>query len=575
MIPRRSLLTVIGAAVFLFAASVVFASPQDQYLQIYLLIQEGEKLETSGQKAEAKERFDVSLKRLEDLQKEYPDWEPVIVRYRINFCKDKVQNLQGLVVEETPAESTTPQLTTSTTMQTSVAQETTPLEPKSTPSLITPRESVGQEETGIDSSEIALLKARIRELESELEETKLKLTTATTEGSGLRAQQQILESQIESLRQGVSDAKLNEVMEQNKLLQEQLSKAQTEIDRLQQGAASAASIQALQEELTKSQEQIAALNKQKDFLQQSNDQFRKQLQEAQDKLAAAAKSGSASLQRENKILRDLVSRQLKEQNRREAARKTALQEIERLAINSATLKTQIDILASPPVTLTAEEREIMQSLKASLSVDTQGNISTTIERPAADYASSPRVPSEYRDVAEQAVQLFANRKFEEAAAKYQTILNAYPGSLYALSNLGVVRFQQQKYADAEKTLKEAVRLAPQDAFSHSILGIVLYQQGKYDDAVQVLSRAVALNPNDPKTRNYLGISASQKGWQEAAEQECRTAIELDPNYGDAHFNLAVIYATQNPPAKELAKKHYQQAIKLGIPKDDQLEKLLN
>jgi Tfp pilus assembly protein PilF len=86
---------------------------------------------------------------------------------------------------------------------------------------------------------------------------------------------------------------------------------------------------------------------------------------------------------------------------------------------------------------------------------------------------------------------------------------------------------------------------------------------------------VALDPNDAKTRNYLGISSSRKGLQEAAEQECRKAIELDDSYGDAHFNLAVIYATQTPPAKELAKRHYNRALELGVPKDEELEKLIN
>lgn len=151
----------------------------------------------------------------------------------------------------------------------------------------------------------------------------------------------------------------------------------------------------------------------------------------------------------------------------------------------------------------------------------------------------------------------------------------YPQSIYALSNLGVVRFQQQKYPEAEKALREAIRVAPSDAFSHSVLGIALVQQEKYDDAIQILSRAVALDPSDAKTRNYLGISSSRKGLQEAAEQECRKAIELDEGYGDAHFNLAVIYATQTPPAKELAKRHYGRALELGVPKDSELEKLIN
>jgi len=41
------------------------------------------------------------------------------------------------------------------------------------------------------------------------------------------------------------------------------------------------------------------------------------------------------------------------------------------------------------------------------------------------------------------------------------------------------------------------------------------------------------------------------------------------------MNLAVIYATQNPPFIELAKWHYQKAIDNGAEKNPELEKKLN
>jgi Tfp pilus assembly protein PilF len=53
------------------------------------------------------------------------------------------------------------------------------------------------------------------------------------------------------------------------------------------------------------------------------------------------------------------------------------------------------------------------------------------------------------------------------------------------------------------------------------------------------------------------------------------AIASNPNYADAHFNLAVIYATAQPPAKELAKRHYAKATELGSDPDPSLEKLLH
>jgi len=53
------------------------------------------------------------------------------------------------------------------------------------------------------------------------------------------------------------------------------------------------------------------------------------------------------------------------------------------------------------------------------------------------------------------------------------------------------------------------------------------------------------------------------------------AINENPNYADAHFNLAVIYATSSPPSREQAKQHYATATKLGANPDPALEKLLH
>ncbi len=198
--------------------------------------------------------------------------------------------------------------------------------------------------------------------------------------------------------------------------------------------------------------------------------------------------------------------------------------------------------------------------------------------PASDAASEGNNASslspEIRKLAEQAATYFNEQRHDEAAKVYDEILQKDPGNVFAWANLGVVRFQQNRYEDADKALQQAIKLNPNDAFSHSVLGIVYYQQGRYDNAISMLTRSIVLDPNDPRTRNYLGIACAKKGWQEAAEKELRRALELNPNYADAHFNLAVIYATQKPPAKELAKRHYQDALSLGLPKDTGLEKFL-
>jgi Flp pilus assembly protein TadD len=190
------------------------------------------------------------------------------------------------------------------------------------------------------------------------------------------------------------------------------------------------------------------------------------------------------------------------------------------------------------------------------------------------YSTRARLPDDMRETAQDAADLFKNQKYDESAAKYQSIIDKYPESLYAWSNLGVVRFQQGKYDEALRALQQAVKLSPTDAFSYSNLGIVYYQLNQYENAIDALNSAKALDPNDAKTHNYLGCACSQKGWQEVAEKEFRQAIEIDPNFGDAHFNLALVYATSKPPSLELARREYNRALELGIARDARLEKLL-
>jgi len=205
---------------------------------------------------------------------------------------------------------------------------------------------------------------------------------------------------------------------------------------------------------------------------------------------------------------------------------------------------------------------------------THGNSGASQSDPT-QYSTKARLPDDMRDTAQAAADLFKNQKYDESAAKYQNIIDKYPESLYAWSNLGVVRFQQGKFDEALKALQQAVKLSPTDSFSYSNLGIVYYQLGQYENAIEALNSAKALDPTDAKTHNYLGCACSQKGWQEVAEKEFRKAIELDPNFGDAHFNLALVYATSKPASLELARREYNRALELGIAKDPRLEKILN
>ncbi|MBI3418072.1 MAG: tetratricopeptide repeat protein [Verrucomicrobia bacterium] len=174
----------------------------------------------------------------------------------------------------------------------------------------------------------------------------------------------------------------------------------------------------------------------------------------------------------------------------------------------------------------------------------------------------------------EAQRAFAARRFEEAETKYKQALKLDEKSVFLLANLATIQLEQNRFEEAEKNLNLALANAPDDAFSLSLFGILKFRQEKYDDALTSLSQAVKLDPQNAETQNYLGITLSQKGQRDAAEGALRKAIQLSPGYPSAHYNLAVVYATQQPPFREMARLHYQKATAAGHPKNADLEKIL-
>ena len=65
-----------------------------------------------------------------------------------------------------------------------------------------------------------------------------------------------------------------------------------------------------------------------------------------------------------------------------------------------------------------------------------------------------------------------------------------------------------------------------------------------------------------------------QGQRIAAETALRRAVQLRPGWGEAHYSLAMVYATQQPPFKELAQWHYQKAITGGYPRNVEFEKMI-
>jgi Flp pilus assembly protein TadD len=188
--------------------------------------------------------------------------------------------------------------------------------------------------------------------------------------------------------------------------------------------------------------------------------------------------------------------------------------------------------------------------------------------------SSKELPANAKELLVEAQKAFAAKQLDKAEAKYLELLGQADQNVMVLADLAEIQLELNKFDEAEKHLKQALAIAPDDAYSLSVLGRLKFRQNKYDESLEALSHAAQVEPQNAVIQNYLGITLSQKGMRGPAETALRKAVQLQPGYAEAHHNLAVAYATQQPPLLELAKWHYQKALAAGGAKSPDLEKLL-
>lgn len=182
--------------------------------------------------------------------------------------------------------------------------------------------------------------------------------------------------------------------------------------------------------------------------------------------------------------------------------------------------------------------------------------------------------AEAQEIARRALRSFRKGELTAAREEFERALKLAPNNAAILVNLGLIDYRERKFPEAEARLKTIVRNEPETALAWLLLGIVYYDQEKLDHALAALAQAVVLAPKDPRTHHYLGVTIGRKGWYSGAEEEMRKAIELQPGYTEAHFNLAVFYLQRNPPAVELARRHYQKALDLGAAPDAEVARLI-
>lgn len=134
--------------------------------------------------------------------------------------------------------------------------------------------------------------------------------------------------------------------------------------------------------------------------------------------------------------------------------------------------------------------------------------------------------------------------------------------------------QEGENEAALATVQNARKTRPTDMNLVLIESIALIRLQQYREAAAMLVDLAKNNPRNAEIHATLGAAMMGAGFYEEARETLLMAVKFDKNLPECHFNLAQLYALVDPKDLRKARKHYKQALELGIPPDAQLDKIL-
>jgi tetratricopeptide (TPR) repeat protein len=385
-----------------------------------------------------------------------------------------------------------------------------------------------------------------------------------------------LQAEVDDLKKKTTSGEMKRLIAENERLKAEVAAAQKQVETLKADVGRKdKEIADLRGQLTGLQGQLADLRKESAAYQTQVADLTKQLKEVQGGMEGKI-AATPELTQENEMLRGIIMRQLRAQHRQQAAKDLMIAELQKMENASNDLVKQGEEMKNARMILTPEEEKLFSDPVVRELLGAKGVQATLIANasPESDKKAAPPPPNSVESLINQANEAYMKKEFETAAKTYQDALRAEPKNVTALIGLGITRQRENKHADAEVSLQKALAYDPANEPAAFALGVTYFKQERWKDAMTYFEKSLAKRPDNASGRHYLGIIATKLNLIERAEREFKTALAIDPAYGEAHFNLSVLYITWDPPQWDKARTEYDEAIKKGVRPDKNLEKLL-
>jgi tetratricopeptide (TPR) repeat protein len=147
--------------------------------------------------------------------------------------------------------------------------------------------------------------------------------------------------------------------------------------------------------------------------------------------------------------------------------------------------------------------------------------------------------------------LFQEGKYEEALHEYQAAVLKNPEEANHYYNLGVTYMALGRNKEAIEAFKKTINVQPGNLLALKSLGQLFAKEKEYKQASHYLSLAANISSSDPEVFYNLGVSLLNMANYPGALDAFQKTIACQKNYGDAYYQLGLLYLNQNEKDKAL------------------------
>ncbi|MFO1438625.1 MAG: tetratricopeptide repeat protein [Verrucomicrobiaceae bacterium] len=384
------------------------------------------------------------------------------------------------------------------------------------------------------------------------------------------------QAEVDALKKKTASGDMKKLIAENERLQKALAAAEKQVEGLKaDNTRKDQEITKLRGDVTTLQGQLTALRQESAQYQTQVADLTRQLKELKEMPAGAGPNEpNALITQENEMLRSIIMRQLRLQNRQQQAKELIIAQLSKMENASTDLLKQVEELKNTRMTLSPDEEKLFKDPAAKELIGSNGVQATLIAASATPPSGSMPAPGSLTALLLRASEAYNAKDFATAVKFYDDALRVEPKSIDALIGLGMTQQRAGKFAESEAALQKALAYDPDNANAAYAMGVTHFKQERWKESMTFFEKSLVKTPQNASARHYLGIISTKLNLVERAEREFKTTLAIDPEHGEAHFNLAVLYATWDPPQWDKAREEYAAALKKGVKPDENLERLL-